>query len=95
MTFGQTQKSLVVAKIQDMFYMTQLQKLFSFKHCIFFVLTFAALVSQKSDLDYISFNWNKMTSAEFEEHWRANKTSKKADFIHMIEVDVATVMLLT
>lgn len=52
-------------------------------------------MSQKSDLDYISFNWNKMTSAEFEEHWRANKKSKEADFIHMIQVGVATVMLLT
>lgn len=53
------------------------------------------MVSQKKDLDYISFNWNKMTAAEFEKHWKAKKMSKEADFIHMIEVGVATVMLLT
>lgn len=52
-------------------------------------------MSQKADLDYISFNWNKMTAAEFEEHWKANKMSKEADFIHMIQVGVAMVMLLT
>lgn len=51
------------------------------------------MVSQKTDLDYISFNWNKMTAAEFEEHWKANKMSKEADFIHMIQVGVAMVML--
>lgn len=53
------------------------------------------MVSQKRDLDYVSFNWNKMTAAEFEEHWRANKMTKEADFIHMIEVSVATVIILT
>lgn len=52
------------------------------------------MVSQKRDLDYISFNWNKMTAAEFEEHWRTNKISKEADFIHMIQVGVAMVMIL-
>lgn len=53
------------------------------------------MVSQKKDLDYISFNWNKMTAAEFEEHWRANKMGKEVDFIHMVQVGVATVMLWT
>lgn len=53
------------------------------------------MVTQKPDLGYIKFNWNNMTAAEFEEHWRANKMSKEADFIHMIQVGVATVTLLT
>lgn len=59
------------------------------------LVSYAALVSQKPDLDYITFNWNKMTAAEFEEHWRANKMTKEADFIHMIEVGVAAAMPLT
>lgn len=49
----------------------------------------AALVSKKPDLGYIKFNWNKMTASEFEEHWKAQKMTKKADFIHMIQVGVA------
>lgn len=53
------------------------------------------MVSQKRDLDYISFNWNKMTASEFEEHWRENKISKEVDFIHMIQVGAAAVILLT
>lgn len=44
------------------------------------------LVSKKPDLDYIKFNWNKMTASEFEEHWKAQKMTKKADFIHMIQM---------
>ncbi|XP_049450578.1 histamine N-methyltransferase-like [Epinephelus fuscoguttatus] len=47
---------------------------------------YRVLVSQKSDLDYIKFTWNKMTSSEFEEHWRVKKMTKKADFIHMIQM---------
>ncbi|XP_041807211.1 histamine N-methyltransferase-like isoform X2 [Chelmon rostratus] len=43
-------------------------------------------VSQKPALDYIKFNWNKMTASEFEEQWKAKKTTKKADFIHMIQM---------
>lgn len=53
------------------------------------------MVSQKAGLDHITFNWNKMTATEFEEHWRETKMTKEADFIHMIQVGVATVMLLT
>ena len=48
----------------------------------------AVLVSKKPDLDHIKFTWNKMTATEFEEHWRVKKMSKKADFIHMIQVGV-------
>ncbi|XP_028250272.1 histamine N-methyltransferase [Parambassis ranga] len=44
------------------------------------------LVSQKQDLDYIKFTWNKMTASEFEEHWKAKNMTKKADFIHMIQM---------
>ncbi|XP_059199034.1 histamine N-methyltransferase [Centropristis striata] len=43
-------------------------------------------VSQKPELDYIKFTWNKMTASEFEEHWREKKITKKADFIHMIQM---------
>lgn len=46
----------------------------------------AVLVSQKPGLDYIKFTWNKMTATEFQEHWRVKKMTKKADFIHMIQV---------
>ncbi|KAL0966878.1 hypothetical protein UPYG_G00301280 [Umbra pygmaea] len=46
---------------------------------------FQESVSQKPNLDYIKFNWNKMTAAEFEKHWKKNYT-KKMDFIHMIQV---------
>lgn len=45
-------------------------------------------MSQKPDLDYIKFNWNTMTASEFEEHWKAEKATKKVDFIHMIQVGV-------
>lgn len=47
------------------------------------------MVSQKPDLDYIAFKWNKMTASEFEEHWKVKKMTKKADFIHMIQVGVS------
>lgn len=49
----------------------------------------AVMVSQKPDLDYITFKWNKMTASEFEEHWKVKKMTKKADFIHMIQVGVS------
>ena len=44
------------------------------------------LVSQKPDLDHITFHWNNMTAAEFEEQWKVKKMCKKADFIHMVQV---------
>ncbi|KAA8588323.1 hypothetical protein FQN60_001517 [Etheostoma spectabile] len=47
---------------------------------------YKVLVSQKPGLDYIKFTWNKMTATEFEEHWRVKKMTKKADFIHMIQM---------
>ncbi|XP_076015309.1 histamine N-methyltransferase [Genypterus blacodes] len=47
---------------------------------------YKALVSQKPSLDYIKFTWNNMTASEFEEQWKANKKTKKADFIHMIQM---------
>nr|XP_040058009.1 histamine N-methyltransferase-like isoform X4 [Gasterosteus aculeatus aculeatus]XP_040058010.1 histamine N-methyltransferase-like isoform X4 [Gasterosteus aculeatus aculeatus] len=47
---------------------------------------YKALVSQKPALDYIKFSWNQMTAIEFEEHCKAKKTTKKADFIHMIQM---------
>ncbi|XP_044222445.1 histamine N-methyltransferase [Thunnus albacares] len=47
---------------------------------------YKVLVSQKPGLDYITFNWNKMTASEFEEHWKVKKMTKKADFIHMIQM---------
>nr|XP_019945367.1 PREDICTED: histamine N-methyltransferase-like [Paralichthys olivaceus]XP_019945368.1 PREDICTED: histamine N-methyltransferase-like [Paralichthys olivaceus] len=43
-------------------------------------------VSQKPELDYIKFMWNKMTASEFEKHWIEKKMTKKADFIHMIQM---------
>lgn len=47
---------------------------------------YKVLVSQKKDLEYIKFTWNKMTASEFEEHWKEKKMTKKADFIHMIQM---------
>ncbi|XP_045910937.1 histamine N-methyltransferase-like [Micropterus dolomieu] len=47
---------------------------------------YRVLVAQKPDLDYIKFTWNKMTASEFEEHWKVKKITKKADFIHMIQM---------
>ncbi|XP_041662446.1 histamine N-methyltransferase-like [Cheilinus undulatus] len=47
---------------------------------------YKVLVSQKPGLDYINFTWNKMTSSEFEQHWKAKTMTKKADFIHMIQM---------
>uniref|UniRef100_A0A8C5DEF1 Histamine N-methyltransferase-like n=1 Tax=Gouania willdenowi TaxID=441366 RepID=A0A8C5DEF1_GOUWI len=44
------------------------------------------LVSKKPDLDYVTFTWNEMTSSEFEERWKLKRSTKKADFIHMIEM---------
>lgn len=72
----------------------QLHKILFF-YVLFFFVSYAVKVSQKPDLDYITFHWNKMTAAEFEEHWRGNNMSKEVDFIHMIQVRVAMVMRLT
>ncbi|XP_070771237.1 histamine N-methyltransferase-like [Enoplosus armatus] len=47
---------------------------------------YRVMVSRKPDLDYIKFTWNKMTASEFEKNWKVNKTTKKADFIHMIQM---------
>nr|XP_029509237.1 histamine N-methyltransferase-like [Oncorhynchus nerka] len=47
---------------------------------------YKVLVSQKPNLDYIKFTWNKMTATEFEKHWRENHLTKKMDFIHMIQM---------
>ncbi|XP_030199736.1 histamine N-methyltransferase isoform X1 [Gadus morhua] len=47
---------------------------------------YKVLLSKTPDLDYIKFTWNKNTAAEFEQHWKENKMSKKADFIHMIQM---------
>ncbi|XP_030614541.1 histamine N-methyltransferase isoform X2 [Archocentrus centrarchus] len=52
---------------------------------------YKVLVSQKPDLDYVKFHWNTMTASEFEEHWKAEKITKKVDFIHMIQDPEATV----
>ncbi|XP_077437174.1 histamine N-methyltransferase-like [Vanacampus margaritifer] len=48
--------------------------------------SYKVLVSQKSDLDYITFKWNKMTASEFEEQWKLKEMTQKADFIHMIQM---------
>ncbi|XP_051937495.1 histamine N-methyltransferase-like [Hippocampus zosterae] len=47
---------------------------------------YKVLLSQKSDLDYIIFKWNKMTAIEFEEQWKLKEITKKIDFIHMIQM---------
>uniref|UniRef100_A0A3B4B492 Histamine N-methyltransferase n=1 Tax=Periophthalmus magnuspinnatus TaxID=409849 RepID=A0A3B4B492_9GOBI len=44
------------------------------------------LVSQEPNLDFVNFTWNEMTTTEFEEHWRQKNITKKADFIHMVQV---------
>uniref|UniRef100_A0A8C6UYZ2 Histamine N-methyltransferase n=1 Tax=Neogobius melanostomus TaxID=47308 RepID=A0A8C6UYZ2_9GOBI len=47
---------------------------------------YKVMVSQKPDLEHITFTWNKMTASEFEEQWRQKNVTKKADFIHMVQV---------
>ncbi|XP_041857667.1 histamine N-methyltransferase isoform X2 [Melanotaenia boesemani] len=47
---------------------------------------YKVLVSQKPELNYAKFTWNKMTASEFEEQWKLKKMTKKADFIHMIQM---------
>ncbi|XP_029981533.1 histamine N-methyltransferase [Sphaeramia orbicularis] len=47
---------------------------------------YRVMVSKRTDLDYITFTWNKMTAAEFEEQWKQKQTTKKADFIHLIQM---------
>ncbi|KAG7466941.1 hypothetical protein MATL_G00147730 [Megalops atlanticus] len=44
------------------------------------------LVSKTPNLEHINFTWNKMTSSEFEKHWREKNITKKMDFIHMIQM---------
>ncbi|XP_068187841.1 histamine N-methyltransferase-like isoform X2 [Antennarius striatus] len=44
------------------------------------------LVSQTPGLDYIRFNWNKLTAEEFEEQWKEKKRTEKADLIHMFQM---------
>ncbi|XP_061782598.1 histamine N-methyltransferase [Nerophis lumbriciformis] len=48
--------------------------------------SYKVLVAQRSDLGYITFNWNKMTSSEFEDQWKSKQMTKKADFIHMVQM---------
>ncbi|KAM3607947.1 uncharacterized protein V6R79_016776 [Siganus canaliculatus] len=50
------------------------------------LINYKVLVSGKRDLEYITFNWNQMTASQFEEHWKGKKMTKKADFIHMIQM---------
>uniref|UniRef100_A0A667Z2W4 Histamine N-methyltransferase n=1 Tax=Myripristis murdjan TaxID=586833 RepID=A0A667Z2W4_9TELE len=50
------------------------------------IQSYRALVSRKPDLDWIKFTWNQMTASEFEEQWKEKKTTKKADFVHMIQM---------
>uniref|UniRef100_A0A3P9KGK3 Histamine N-methyltransferase n=1 Tax=Oryzias latipes TaxID=8090 RepID=A0A3P9KGK3_ORYLA len=47
---------------------------------------YKVLVGQKPGLGFIKFNWNQMTAAQFEEHWKLKKMTKKADFIHMVQM---------
>ncbi|KAF7216123.1 transcript variant X2 [Nothobranchius furzeri] len=47
---------------------------------------YQVLVSQKPELNYTKFTWNKMTASEFEENWKQKKMTKKADFVHMIQM---------
>ncbi|XP_068600099.1 histamine N-methyltransferase-like [Brachionichthys hirsutus] len=47
---------------------------------------YRSLVSRTPGLGYITYKWNKMTAQEFEEQWKENKTIKKVDFIHMIQM---------
>ncbi|KAJ7992793.1 hypothetical protein DPEC_G00282380 [Dallia pectoralis] len=47
---------------------------------------YKVLVSQNPNLDFIKFIWNKMTAAEFENHWNQNNFKEKMDFIHMIQM---------
>uniref|UniRef100_A0A8C6T492 Histamine N-methyltransferase n=1 Tax=Neogobius melanostomus TaxID=47308 RepID=A0A8C6T492_9GOBI len=47
---------------------------------------YKVMVAQKPDLEHITFTWNQMTASEFEEQWRLKNITKKADFIHMLQV---------
>ncbi|XP_068600649.1 histamine N-methyltransferase-like [Brachionichthys hirsutus] len=44
------------------------------------------LVSQTPGLDHVTFNWNQMTAEVFEEQWKGNNMTKKADLIHMFQM---------
>ncbi|KAF0026332.1 histamine N-methyltransferase isoform X2 [Scophthalmus maximus] len=51
------------------------------------LLHYRVSVSQKQkELDYVKFTWNKMTASEFEANWKVKRTTKRADFIHMIQM---------
>ncbi|KAI1899232.1 hypothetical protein AGOR_G00059690 [Albula goreensis] len=50
------------------------------------MLNYKALVSKSPNLEHVNFNWNKMTASEFENYWRGKKSTKKMDFIHMIQM---------
>ena len=47
------------------------------------------LVSKTADLDYIKFTWNHMTDLEFKQRVKEEKTIKKADFIHILQVGIS------
>ncbi|KAL4601605.1 histamine N-methyltransferase-like [Arapaima gigas] len=47
---------------------------------------YKALVSRSPNLEKIKFTWNQMPSSEFERHWKTRKSTKKMDFIHMIQM---------
>ncbi|XP_018597054.1 histamine N-methyltransferase [Scleropages formosus] len=47
---------------------------------------YKALVSKTPNLEKINFTWNQMSSSEFEKHWKTKQSTKKMDFIHMIQM---------
>ncbi|KAK6485160.1 histamine N-methyltransferase-like isoform X1 [Huso huso] len=47
---------------------------------------YKVLVAKTPNLENVSFNWNKMTSSEYENHVKENKENKTFDFIHMIQM---------
>ncbi|MGH0120070.1 UNVERIFIED_CONTAM: hypothetical protein FKN15_062760 [Acipenser sinensis] len=47
---------------------------------------YKVLVAKTPNLENVSFNWNKMTSSEYENHVKEKKENKKFDFIHMIQM---------
>lgn len=47
---------------------------------------YKVMVAQMPDLEHIKFTFNKMTASEFEEQWKQKNITKKADFIHMLQM---------
>ncbi|MBN3279119.1 HNMT methyltransferase, partial [Polyodon spathula] len=47
---------------------------------------YKVLVAKTPNLENVSFNWNKMTSSEYENHVKEKKEKKTFDFIHMIQM---------